>query len=360
MAPTSRDGPTTVVTKALIQIDDDVILDGEGNLTIDGGDDHRVFAVGHPAVVPPDPVAVEFRNLSITRGRTGLPEVGGAAVLSAGQLTILNCEITGNRASGGGVIESFGDLDIQDSVISQNEGAWAVSHQGVALQREALTIADSTISDNIGGGLVVLGPGGNVHDSTISGNQALEGEVGGGIVNFGDLFVWQSVIVGNEAERGGGIWNGGDLNVVGSIVAENTAVEGGGIYNADPFRPDGPVFGVGVLNLQSTTVSRNTAERGGGVYSAGLWQRITNSTLSGNSANEGGGLAMAGTREGPSSLTLANTTVADNAGTEGSAIWATGESPEIRFVGAIVAGGCHENGGNRDVGLEWEQHREPR
>jgi predicted outer membrane repeat protein len=335
-------GPMTVVTEAPIQIDDDVILDGEGKLTVDGGGDHRVFVVGTPLVITPDPVTVEFRNLNITGGFAELPEVGGGGILSGGQLTILNCEITHNRASGGSAIESLGDLHIQGSRISENDGTWAISHLGVAIQREALTITDSTISDNVGGGVSYRGTLGYIRDTTISGNEALQDEYGGGIANAGDLFIWNTVIAGNEAERGGGIWNRGDLSLVDSTVAENTGGEGGGIYNADPFLPDVPISGVGLLNLHRSTVSGNTAERGGGIYTAGLWQRITNSTVSGNSADEGGGIAMAGSKEGPSSLTLANTTVADNAATEGSAIWAMGESPELRFVGAIVAGSCHE------------------
>ena len=38
-------GPTTVISSAEIVIDNDVILDGERNLTVDGGDAHRVFSV---------------------------------------------------------------------------------------------------------------------------------------------------------------------------------------------------------------------------------------------------------------------------------------------------------------------------
>ncbi|MGB5732165.1 MAG: right-handed parallel beta-helix repeat-containing protein [Acidimicrobiia bacterium] len=336
------DGPTTVVTQAPIQIDDDVILDGEGKLTVDGGGDHRVFVVGTPMVITPDSVTVEFRNLNITGGFAELPEVGGGGILSGGHLTIVNCEITNNRSASGSGIESFGDLNIQGSTISENDGGWAIRHLGFAIQGEALTIADSRISDNVGGGVLFLGGSGSISRTTISGNRAPEGEYGGGIANSGDVYISRTVITGNEAERGGGIWNGGDLYLQDSTVAVNTAVEGGGIYNADPFLPDLPVFRVGLFRLQRSTLSGNTAERGGGIYTEGLWQRITNSTISGNSADEGGGIAMAGTKEGPSSLTLANTTVADNAATEGSAIWATGESPEIRFVGAIVAGTCQE------------------
>ena len=41
------DGPQTVVTLEEIVIDNDVILDGEGNLTVDGNDDHPVGSGGY-------------------------------------------------------------------------------------------------------------------------------------------------------------------------------------------------------------------------------------------------------------------------------------------------------------------------
>ena len=39
------DGPTTVVTLDQIEIDNDVILDGSGELTVDGDGSHGVFLV---------------------------------------------------------------------------------------------------------------------------------------------------------------------------------------------------------------------------------------------------------------------------------------------------------------------------
>ena len=42
--------PQTVVTEAEIVIDNDVILDGERNLTVDGDDDHLVFAVNEGVI----------------------------------------------------------------------------------------------------------------------------------------------------------------------------------------------------------------------------------------------------------------------------------------------------------------------
>ncbi len=166
-------------------------------------------------------------------------------------------------------------------------------------------------------------------------------------------------IRGNDAARGGGIWNTGDLSLVDSTIANNSAGDGGGVYNADPYIADRPVFRIGLMTLLRSTLSGNLAERGGGIYTAGLWQRITNSTVSGNVADTGGGIAMVGTLEGPSSLTLANVTIADNEASEGSAIWAAGDSPELRLLGTIVAGSCRGGHRDGDLGVAGKQHREP-
>ncbi len=339
------DGSTRVVTEAPLQIDGDVILDGEGKLTVDGDGDHRVFIVGNPGVVPPDPIVVELRNMTIAGGFAELPEIGGGGVLTAGELTIAGCTFRDNVAPGGSAIESLGILIIEDTVITENEGTWAVSYQG-----SDLTIRDSTISDNVGGGLAIFGLRAQISGSTISGNSAVDGEYGGGIWNGGELYVWTSQIRGNDAARGGGIWNTGDLSLVDSTIANNSAGDGGGVYNADPYIADRPVFRIGLMTLLRSTLSGNLAERGGGIYTAGLWQRITNSTVSGNVADTGGGIAMVGTLEGPSSLTLANVTIADNEASEGSAIWAAGDSPELRLLGTIVAGSCEEGTGT----VTWE------
>jgi hypothetical protein len=338
------DGPTTVMTGAPIEIDDDIILDGEGNLTVDAGGSHRVFIVGTPFGVGPEPVEVELRNMTIAGGFTSggfgtIPELGGGGVLSGGVLAITGCTITNNEAPGGSGIESLGTLTVEDSRVFGNRGTWAISHQG------EITIQDSTVSDNVGGGLAFARAQGRIFSSTFAGNSAVDGEYGGAIRNTGDLFVLASVIRGNEAERGGGVWNTGELSLVDTTIADNNAVDGGGIYNADPHLADRPIFDIGILSLTRSTMSGNTAQRGGGIYTAGLWQRLTNSTVSGNTAEMGGGIAMAGTLEGPSSLTLANATIADNEASEGSAIWATGDSPELRFIGTIVEGGCQEGAG---------------
>jgi hypothetical protein len=79
-------------------------------------------------------------------------------------------------------------------------------------------ILNSTISRNVGGGVLFLGTSGFIVDSTISDNVTPESKDGGGILNLSDLEVVLTTISGNQAERGGGIWNGGDLRLGTSTV----------------------------------------------------------------------------------------------------------------------------------------------
>ena len=80
------DGPQTVTTQAEIVIDNDVILDGEGKLTVDGDNHHRVFSV-------PGDVTAELHALPITNGR----EYWGGGIANRGTRTVRNAEGGGNR-----------------------------------------------------------------------------------------------------------------------------------------------------------------------------------------------------------------------------------------------------------------------
>ena len=77
------------------------------------------------------------------------------------------------------------------------------------------------------------------------------GSSGGGIFNSGTLTVANSTISGNT---GGGIanGNGGTLTVTNSTISGNTVVNyGGGIYNF-----------AGTLTVTNSTIVRNTAHAG--------------------------------------------------------------------------------------------------
>ncbi len=183
------DGPTTVVTVAEIAIDRDVILDGEGNLTVDGDLDHRVFSV-------PERVTAELRGLTVARGRIVADvddfQRAGAGILNGGDLALVNCTVRDNAADHD---EACYDPDPFD--------------MGCV---------------GIGGG-IESGPFGSLtlKNSTVVGNSA---DVGGGISKFGfaSLTVTNSTVSGNTAREAAGIGNGPDgrLTLRNSTVAENT------------------------------------------------------------------------------------------------------------------------------------------
>jgi hypothetical protein len=207
------DGPKTVVTGDRIEIDEDVILDGEGNLTVDGS-----FRVNS---------ATELRRLNTTNGR---------------------------------VIENFGTLTFIDSVIS--------NHSDVALLNTpdaAMTLIDSTVSDNHGAGIYNYGGVLDLMGTTVSGNSS-------GIVNLqGTANVVNSTVSGNTSHDGGGISSvGGSTTLLNSTVSGNTATRGGGGIEIAPAYSGG-----GTLTLISSTIWGNISNYG----SAILAKRSTTLTI---------------------------------------------------------------------------------
>jgi predicted outer membrane repeat protein len=100
--------------------------------------------------------------------------------------------------------------------------------------------------------------------------------------------------------NGGGLNNyGGTATLTGSIFTGNVASSGGGIYSTGP------------LTVTDCQITGNNASSvsGGGIYASGT-ARISRSTITGNSAGSGGGIYFY--RGAPGTLTLADSTVANN------------------------------------------------
>ena len=329
------DGPTVVTTEATIEIDNEVILDGEGNLTVDGDDDHRVFSLLRAG-------RAVFRNMTIQRGYT---EGAGAAIYNFGSdLFVEGCSVVDNKSLeqiGGGIYSFDGVLEIVGSTISRNE---ALLGGGVSCGGDDLTVRDSFVTDNIGGGIDNLGTL-LVAGTTITGNLSSFG--GGGIANGGDLVLLRSVVSANEGSRGGGVLNAGSMFMFGTTVEGNAAEEGGGVYGYDATRFGGDLWlsNLALLDVADSTISNNTAQRGAGIYSIALRTAVWNSTFSGNDASEeGGALYLGGTTLGASTIYLAQNTIADNTAPLGSALVANGATPTVRLAGNVVSGECIAQG----------------
>jgi hypothetical protein len=196
------DGPTTVVTAAETVIDKDVTLDGEGNLMVDGDEDHRVFSV-------PEGVAVDLRGLLVTGGNPGSR---GGGIFNEGDLTLTNSTVSGNSAERGGGIFNEGDLTLTNSTVSRNtaESGGGIRNGGT------LTLVNSTVS----------------HNTAVSGDGIYGGA--GGIYNQGTVMLINSTVSDNVAEVGGGIYNFGELTLTNTLVDNyygcggGTALSGGG------------------------------------------------------------------------------------------------------------------------------------
>jgi hypothetical protein len=220
------DGTAPVVTQDEIVIHNNVILDGEGKLRVDGNCDHRVFSVPEG-----EDVTAELSGLTVTRG----------------------------ASPNGGCISNDGTLTLTNSTVSRCS---------------ALGIPSDFVSSS-GGGIYNLGTL-TMSKSHVSGNSGSFS--GGGIFNGGTLTLTDSMVSGNSAEAGGGIWNWESFTITNSTVSGNTA-------NIPTFTAGGGIHNRGSGAITKSTVSGNT---GHGIYDqvdppSGL--TITNSTISGNTAD---------------------------------------------------------------------------
>ena len=284
------DGATTVVTEATIEIDNDVILDGEGKLMVDGNEDHRVFFVH-------EGVATELIGFTVTRGRLRSVDIterdfnGGCirneGVLALASSTVTECSApfqesltpTGRRGGRGGGIHNGGTMTLTNSTVSGNTAVWGggIDSSGV------MTMTNSMVSEN-------------------SADEWEYYNEGGGIANSGTLTLPNSAVLRNTSNQGvGGIVNTGTLTLTDSAVSENSADNVGGIDNYT------------VLMVVNSTVSDNLAHSGGGGISNATWAvtTVVNSTVSGNVGGIGG-IANRG-----ESVELVNVTVSRNIGRVG-------------------------------------------
>jgi hypothetical protein len=326
------DGPTTIVTQAEITFDNDVILDGEGELTVDARDVDRALSVGTASTV-------ELRGIEVTRSvddgiyarydiynlgvltfkRSALSSDG---VWSDGSLTLTDS--TMKAGIGWGFISNFGPLVVTSSTFL---GAHIANYGTVTVANstffgDAARKYDSGIYNREIGTV-------NIMNSTVSGNEMM------GIENYGMMSVANSTISGNGTlfwYGSGGIYNQGTLTVTNSTVSGNAAYSGGGIHNS----------GHATLTMTNSTVSGNMAIEGGGIFNQGRTisgtLTMTNSTVSGNTATRvGGGILNEGT------TTLSNCTVADNTAPGGGGGIQNIYDGLMTVTNSLIDGDCHQD-----------------
>ncbi len=147
-------------------------------------------------------------------------------VNSGATLTLSGLKLTHGQD---GIVNNYGTLTVNNSIISDNAGRGIYNPGGSAV----LTVNDSVVSNNASGGIYNNGGTVTVNRSTLSGNTVTGS--GGGINNYsGIVTVNYSTLSGNTvSHEGGGIYNGGTLTVSNSTLSGNSATtyNGGGIHS---------------------------------------------------------------------------------------------------------------------------------
>jgi hypothetical protein len=236
---------------------------------------------------------------------------GGGITNYGGSVTVTDCQIIGNQGYLGAGIwsDGFGNypasLSVIGTLISGNKCGNEVGGGGGIASDSKLSIANCIIEQNTatgrGGGVLLLGNAESVvRDSVIRDNKVLaddhrEPGNGGGVYGdaFGQLQLIDCTISGNSADgNGGGVY--GRFDMLGCTVSGNSATaEGGGV----------DLLASG--SLVNCTITGNQANDGGGVFGSGS---IEHCTIVFNRASLGDGVFILG------SASISGTIVAVNSG----------------------------------------------
>ncbi|QDV21281.1 putative outer membrane protein PmpI precursor [Gimesia panareensis] len=292
---------------------------GQEQLTLDGGNDSRIFRIDDGDTY--SAAGVEISGLSLKHGNADR----GGAILNYEDLLLSDVALSENEAAGdgGAIYHAGGQLTVTDSLFSGNV-AWN-NGGGIYNSHQDLNVQETTFYRNVsgaGGGGIYSIYGSKLKHSrpdTIPGPafpvfRSVYTPIH--FINDGDtennvVAILHSSFLENEANSGGGVYmtqddysnwlwycdvvtglggtaavasqqNSDNLSLTGNTIVGctftgNTADKGGGLYND------------GQLTLGESTFTENRADYGGGIYHGTGSLTIQNSTVSGNSATRSGG-----------------------------------------------------------------------
>ncbi len=275
----------------------------------------------------------------------GLSAAGGTTTLTGGQ-------ISGNSATnagGGAYLSGTGILNLTNTTITGNS---AYHGAGLSAAGGTTTLTGSQISGNgnsatsFGGGADVSGGVVNLASSTVQNNSAKDSG-GGAYVSGGTLNLTSSSVATNQAAKGGGFTAiGGTVTASGSTIAHN----GNSATTTDG---GGAYVWGGNVSLASTTISDNAAGVGGGLAAAGGTTTVITSTITDNQATTGGGAHVSGT----GTLNVTATTVKNNGAADGAGLYLAAGTLSVRNstlsanTGTTSGGGLRVQGGAATLGF---------
>lgn len=217
---------------------------------------------------------ISINGFTIESGRA---DSGGGIYLTNCSLTMTNCSVTGNTATGetqvnglgAGIYSTSSSLIISNSAFRSNEAVNAGG--GIYVSGGEATIDDCIFAENIAG----LSGGGNI-----------AGLGGGGIKassDTTDVSIKNCVFFTNEAKSGGAFFNMNcSFHISNTIFHGNNARWGGAIYN------DTMLSSLSQAITNATFLGNHADNYGGALYNASLSSLpITNSILWGNTSPNG-------------------------------------------------------------------------
>ena len=307
-----------------LDITSNLTIKGKGRVVVDGSGIDRVFQQ-HSSN------GVTLSGLWITGGSTA---AGGGGISKAdGTLTLLNSTVAGNTAAanGGGILNFGGTLNVKNSTVSGNSDGGIMNFSGT------VNLTNSTVSSNEAGpGLTTTGksPVSSITNTTISEN------IGGGIFVGGNANITNTTVSGNEASNGAGIFvdDFATANITDSTVSGNEAVvNGGGIHVSISDGGDATV----TLTNTTVTLNRSDSDENGGGEGGGV------SIPSGTSDVSIGNSIIAGNTDGPTSTNpdCWGEFTSNDHNIIGDATGCTGATQPNDDTGPVVLGPLAFNGG---------------
>jgi hypothetical protein len=335
-----------ITSEKAVRIDVDTVIDGAGQITLDGGGLTRIFNFeGMNFRVTMTKFVLQ--RLTLTRGKATGTEMfppasppcsqgyqnggGGAVLVQDGVLVVIDSVFTNNQSASPGPDVAGGAIYVIGSASTTIVGSRFSDNSGSNGGAVGSLFSDLTLVNNLFERNHATGSGANSDNLTcplVNGQRETGSGGNGGAVciDGGETFtvdVCGCVFSQNQSGAlGGGLFRTPDLGQAGIVfdrttLDSNQAVQGGGalyIHNS-------------ALQLTATTLSNNSAPGAGGIQADSTVIEFTNSTFSGNVASQGLGGAMALFDNGADGGTIVNCTFAGNQSSGGSG-----------YFGAALAG----------------------
>lgn len=302
-------GLEIILTSGALEITDDLDISGGRNITINGNHSSRIFTIDDFDAL--NQIEVSIEQLTLTGG---LSSSGGGAIANSEDLKIARSKIIGNEntsleaTDGGGAIRnsSTGRLVIDQTIIAKNRSSafgGGITNFGELMVKDSILFGNE-VNGGGGGGIDNRGSLARISRTIIAKNTNTVGPAGG----FGNgtpdstTIVEDSLIIGNRSVNGGGFFvNAGNVELINSWVIKNQAQNNGG----------GAALAEGAtLDVDGSIVALNRAEvNGGGIANLGGSVTLKGSSILGNAAltGDGGGIFNdGGLLDLDSSLIVAN------------------------------------------------------